>query len=157
MKKIALILLFMAFHLISNGCLAQTSPTNKPKIIVGLMVDQMRWDYLYKYQERCIPIMSCKHPSLISLQRETIVSLCIHHTYIRERCDRPPLKGDRGGCNKAVIIENLLSNLCVIGSVTSINQYITRHFSRHRDAHVVQYSRRNITELTRPERTLVII
>src|SRR5690625_4619390 len=25
---------------------------DKPRIVVGLMVDQMRWDYLYKYNER---------------------------------------------------------------------------------------------------------
>ncbi len=27
-------------------------PMDKPKIVVGLMVDQMRWDYLYKFQDR---------------------------------------------------------------------------------------------------------
>ncbi|HEY1021366.1 MAG TPA: alkaline phosphatase family protein, partial [Flavisolibacter sp.] len=32
---------------------AQTpiKPT-KPKLVVGIMVDQMRWDYLYRFQER---------------------------------------------------------------------------------------------------------
>lgn len=29
-----------------------THVNKKPKIVVGLMVDQMRWDYLYKYQNR---------------------------------------------------------------------------------------------------------
>lgn len=52
MQKIVLILLFVVSHLVSNGCIAQASSNNKPKIIVGLMVDQMRWDYLYKYRER---------------------------------------------------------------------------------------------------------
>lgn len=27
-------------------------PMDKPKIVVGLMVDQMRWDYLYKFEDR---------------------------------------------------------------------------------------------------------
>lgn len=30
---------------------AQTA-TEKPKLVVGIVVDQMRWDYLYRYQER---------------------------------------------------------------------------------------------------------
>ena len=52
MQKIVLILLFVVSHLVPNGCIAQASSNNKPKIVVGLMVDQMRWDYLYKYRER---------------------------------------------------------------------------------------------------------
>lgn len=52
MKKIVLIIFIVAFHLSSHGCLAQTNSAKKPKIVVGLMVDQMRWDYLYKYQDR---------------------------------------------------------------------------------------------------------
>lgn len=52
MNKIILAVLVVASNLISYGSLAQITPTKKPKIIVGLMVDQMRWDYLYKYQER---------------------------------------------------------------------------------------------------------
>lgn len=31
---------------------ATTSTPAQPKIVVGMMVDQMRWDYLYKYQAR---------------------------------------------------------------------------------------------------------
>lgn len=30
----------------------QTSTLPKPKIVIGIMVDQMRWDYLYRYQNR---------------------------------------------------------------------------------------------------------
>lgn len=52
MKKIVLFLLIITAHLISHQCVAQTNSANKPKIVVGLMVDQMRWDYLYKYQDR---------------------------------------------------------------------------------------------------------
>ena len=50
-------LLFSAIfmHLI---CAAQTktvatsAATNQPKIVIGLVIDQMRWDYLYRYQNR---------------------------------------------------------------------------------------------------------
>jgi len=52
MKKIVLFLLIITSHLVSHQCVAQTTSANKPKIVVGLMVDQMRWDYLYKYQDR---------------------------------------------------------------------------------------------------------
>ncbi len=30
------------------------APEKKPKIVIGMMVDQMRWDYLYRYQDRYI-------------------------------------------------------------------------------------------------------
>ncbi|WP_322969889.1 alkaline phosphatase PafA [Faecalibacter sp. LW9] len=35
----------------SLSAYAQT-PTEKPKLVVGIVVDQMRWDYLYRYQDR---------------------------------------------------------------------------------------------------------
>lgn len=28
---------------------------NRPKLVVGMVVDQMRWDYLYRYQDRYLP------------------------------------------------------------------------------------------------------
>ncbi len=31
---------------------AATAQVQRPKLVVGLMVDQMRWDYLYRYYER---------------------------------------------------------------------------------------------------------
>ena len=38
---------------------AQKNPANppnanvqRPKLVVGIMVDQMRWDYLYRYYDR---------------------------------------------------------------------------------------------------------
>ena len=46
MKK--LILPFLLFFV----CLAQAQTANKPKLVVGLVVDQMRWDYLYRFQDR---------------------------------------------------------------------------------------------------------
>lgn len=31
--------------------MAQAQP-ERPKLVVGIVVDQMRWDYLYRYQAR---------------------------------------------------------------------------------------------------------
>ncbi len=36
----------------SNGSGHSVSDNSRPKIVVGMMVDQMRWDYLYKYGDR---------------------------------------------------------------------------------------------------------
>lgn len=41
------VLLFSAMSLF-----AQPAPPVRPKLVVGLVVDQMRWDYLYRYSER---------------------------------------------------------------------------------------------------------
>ncbi len=45
MKKLLLIALCIS-------CSPLFSPAQKPKLVVGIMIDQMRWDYLYRYQER---------------------------------------------------------------------------------------------------------
>nr|WP_294872290.1 alkaline phosphatase PafA [uncultured Pedobacter sp.] len=60
MKRI--ILLFTILALFSTGSIAQKKTTpakntssttlNRPKLVVGLVVDQMRWDYLYRYYSR---------------------------------------------------------------------------------------------------------
>ncbi|MDR6783508.1 putative AlkP superfamily pyrophosphatase or phosphodiesterase [Pedobacter africanus] len=62
MKRIYL--LFAALLLISSGASAQkksnklpsanpsSSSVNRPKLIVGMVIDQMRWDYLYRYANR---------------------------------------------------------------------------------------------------------
>jgi predicted AlkP superfamily pyrophosphatase or phosphodiesterase len=60
MKRI--ILLFNILALFSTGSIAQKKTTpakntssttlNRPKLVVGLVVDQMRWDYLYRYYSR---------------------------------------------------------------------------------------------------------
>lgn len=62
MKRIYL--LFAALLLISSGASAQkksnklpsdnpsSSGVNRPKLIVGMVIDQMRWDYLYRYANR---------------------------------------------------------------------------------------------------------
>jgi hypothetical protein len=53
MKNIA----FLLFSCITFSVFAQTKvtpppPAGKPKLIVGIVVDQMRWDYLYRYAEK---------------------------------------------------------------------------------------------------------
>ena len=48
MKKI----FFTAFLFLNTCCFTQTNNSNilsRPKLVVGIVVDQMRWDYLYRY------------------------------------------------------------------------------------------------------------
>ncbi|ACU05554.1 alkaline phosphatase PafA [Pedobacter heparinus] len=48
-------LLLWIFFVSSLSSIAQNKSSNKlprPKLVVGLVVDQMRWDYLYRYYER---------------------------------------------------------------------------------------------------------
>ena len=40
-----------AFVLISAS-IVQAQPVERPKLIVGIVVDQMRWDYLYRFYDR---------------------------------------------------------------------------------------------------------
>ena len=52
MRKKAVIILLAA---LSTGFSAQknkTTPFERPKLVVGLVVDQMRWDYLYRYYDK---------------------------------------------------------------------------------------------------------
>ena len=44
-----LISLFSAFF---NSIQSQTNSIPRPKLVVGMVVDQMRWDYLYRYYDR---------------------------------------------------------------------------------------------------------
>jgi predicted AlkP superfamily pyrophosphatase or phosphodiesterase len=46
LKKIALFILSLTFL---NSCVKKQSTVQRPKIVIGLVVDQMRWDYLYRY------------------------------------------------------------------------------------------------------------
>jgi len=46
MRKIAVLLLAVL------SIAAQGQSLNRPKLVVGLVVDQMRWDYLYRYYDR---------------------------------------------------------------------------------------------------------
>ncbi|MGM1428443.1 alkaline phosphatase PafA [Sphingobacterium lactis] len=45
-KKLNISLLFLLF------CTMLSAQVERPKLVVGLMVDQMRWDYLYRFADR---------------------------------------------------------------------------------------------------------
>src|SRR5690242_21746437 len=47
MKKIVSLLFFFILSLIVCA-----QPLSRPKLVVGIVVDQMRWDYLYRYSDR---------------------------------------------------------------------------------------------------------
>lgn len=49
MKKLIVLLLTGIF---TTAGFAQTTVPLRPKLVVGIVVDQMRWDYLYRYYER---------------------------------------------------------------------------------------------------------
>ncbi|WP_245898800.1 alkaline phosphatase PafA [Chitinophaga niastensis] len=51
MRKSVNIAILGAFTLLS-GITAAAQTNEKPKLIVGIVVDQMRWDYLYRYTDR---------------------------------------------------------------------------------------------------------
>ncbi|HUQ96082.1 MAG TPA: alkaline phosphatase family protein, partial [Chitinophagaceae bacterium] len=43
---------FLFLCLLSGVLFTQAQGSAKPKLVVGLVVDQMRWDYLYRYADR---------------------------------------------------------------------------------------------------------
>jgi predicted AlkP superfamily pyrophosphatase or phosphodiesterase len=49
MHRIATV--FLAF-ILAFSALSQTTAVQRPKLVVGIVVDQMRWDYLYRYYDR---------------------------------------------------------------------------------------------------------
>lgn len=49
MKRIIPVLCLLFLHTIVN---AQQKNIQRPKLVVGIVVDQMRWDYLYRYYDR---------------------------------------------------------------------------------------------------------
>ena len=49
MKK-SLILLFLL--LFSGSIMAQQGSVGRPRLVVGIVIDQMRWDYIYRYYNR---------------------------------------------------------------------------------------------------------
>jgi predicted AlkP superfamily pyrophosphatase or phosphodiesterase len=52
MKVKILILSFLLFTLSVNAQKKNPSALPRPKLVVGIVVDQMRWDYLYRYYDR---------------------------------------------------------------------------------------------------------
>jgi predicted AlkP superfamily pyrophosphatase or phosphodiesterase len=50
MTRIALVLFFLCFGLVVKA--QKNGEEARPRIVVGIMVDQMRWDFLYRYQAR---------------------------------------------------------------------------------------------------------
>jgi predicted AlkP superfamily pyrophosphatase or phosphodiesterase len=53
MHRSLLLLIFTAFFSIAGA--QQNTPPQRPKLVVGLVVDQMRWDFLYRYSDRYKP------------------------------------------------------------------------------------------------------
>src|SRR5882724_6872850 len=52
MRKLPLSLLLL-LPLFFTACKPKhASPVGRPKLVVGIVVDQMRWDYLYRYIDR---------------------------------------------------------------------------------------------------------
>src|SRR6478736_3024957 len=51
-RRLFLVIFFYLF--LTFSAIAQTKTqqyANKPKLVVGLVIDQMRWDYLYRYRD----------------------------------------------------------------------------------------------------------
>src|SRR5204863_8151114 len=54
MKKVGV--LFFACLLLIHGNsqpAAKTTPIQRPKVVVGIVVEQMRWEFLYRYYDGC--------------------------------------------------------------------------------------------------------
>lgn len=47
--------LFLGFIFAFATQFTQAQEVNRPKLVVGIVVDQMRWDYLYRFQDRYSP------------------------------------------------------------------------------------------------------
>lgn len=48
-KKIVTVFFAVCF---SFAGIAQTNTVSRPKLVIGIMIDQMRWDYLYRFYDR---------------------------------------------------------------------------------------------------------
>lgn len=46
------LLFILLIALLSNQAIAQQKTSHRPKLVVGIVVDQMRWDYLYRFSNR---------------------------------------------------------------------------------------------------------
>ena len=55
MKRIKIMSIIAMMLLTGSRMAAQThtpvTTLQRPKLVVGIVVDQMRWDYLYRYQK----------------------------------------------------------------------------------------------------------
>ena len=51
-KKSVLFFFILSFGIVAYSQKAPSNPIARPKLVVGIVVDQMRWDYLYRYYER---------------------------------------------------------------------------------------------------------
>ena len=55
MKRNFFLVSLVFVHLFSSGQKTVTQNLPRPKLVVGIVVDQMRWDYLYRYYDRYKP------------------------------------------------------------------------------------------------------
>src|SRR5687768_1481079 len=55
MKRYFFLTILVFVHLFSSGQKTVTEKLPRPKLVVGIVVDQMRWDYLYRYYDRYKP------------------------------------------------------------------------------------------------------
>ena len=44
--------LFLSLLVVTSSIISFSQSLNRPKLIVGIVIDQMRWDYLYRYYDR---------------------------------------------------------------------------------------------------------
>jgi len=51
-KKIQILALVFLSALSMNAQKNKTTQLERPKLVVGLVIDQMRWDYLYRYYDK---------------------------------------------------------------------------------------------------------
>ena len=43
---------FLALIVFFSSCVRKTATVERPKLVIGLVIDQMRWDYLYRYYQK---------------------------------------------------------------------------------------------------------
>jgi predicted AlkP superfamily pyrophosphatase or phosphodiesterase len=55
MKREFFLFVFVLLYLFSSGQKTITQTLPRPKLVVGIVVDQMRWDYLYRFYDRYKP------------------------------------------------------------------------------------------------------
>src|ERR1700749_169726 len=54
MQRIVCSLLLAVFFITQLPAQTKSAATvQRPRLVVGVVVDQMRWDYLYRYYDRC--------------------------------------------------------------------------------------------------------